>query len=559
MFSKIFRGKNLIISICISLIFLFMFVVPLQADKTDIIGIGMKNDLYTRAALNSPWLQVPNSGDVIGITIMNDGTILGIGMKNDLYTRAALNSPWLQVPNSGDVIGITIMNDGTILGIGMKNDLYTRATLNSPWVQVPNSGDVIGVTVMNDGAILGIGMKNDLYTRAALNSPWVQVPNSGDVIGVCAYKTVDSTGNYPYSLETQFESMPSINNKLAFNIPPGIDFGSFFPCKHLQGMARGTSAEGNPYFFLTKSGTPTGACSSDTVSPGELWIVQIGSRPLDREVLGSNRQQGEPPANDTLVSRVFLDDTSTDIRSNTWPGWRHPGGVQLGNSVLAVAIHSPSKPNMPMGGIMLIDLTEHESPIYLKTISGFGERELGGVNAVGVTQIPGGEHKGKYLFVVGGSKSPNLTFGISSGNDLRDPKLAINFYCDYPVPDGKKMLGESINLVKDTNREIYLISFSSNDELINEVPNWGNNYMWLFKISLISESQISVSFIAKWNISKNFGDYGDVNAAACAYTSPSGRLILYAACHSDYCQAFFWLAEAGCRDGYVKVGEFASR
>jgi hypothetical protein len=71
--------------------------------------------------------------------------ILGIGMDNELFTRATLFSPWVKVPNSGNVIGVTVMPNGTIVGIGMGNELFLRATLTSPWVKVPNSGSVIGV------------------------------------------------------------------------------------------------------------------------------------------------------------------------------------------------------------------------------------------------------------------------------------------------------------------------------------------------------------------------------------------------------------------------------
>ena len=77
------------------------------------------------------------------------GMILGIGEDNYLYTRATLNSNWIQVPNSSAVIGVTVMPDGTILGIGTDKYLYTRATLNSNWIQVPNSGMVIGVTILH--------------------------------------------------------------------------------------------------------------------------------------------------------------------------------------------------------------------------------------------------------------------------------------------------------------------------------------------------------------------------------------------------------------------------
>ena len=155
-----------------------------------ILGIGTDNTFWTRATLNSDWVQVPNSGYVLGATVLSDGTILGIGMDNTFWTRATLNSNWVQVPNSGYVMGATVMRDGTILGVGTDHTLWTRATLNSNWVQVPNSGAVTGVLAMRDGTLLGIGLDQYLWTRATLTSDWVQVPNSGRVIGVAQLTSV---------------------------------------------------------------------------------------------------------------------------------------------------------------------------------------------------------------------------------------------------------------------------------------------------------------------------------------------------------------------------------
>jgi hypothetical protein len=58
---------------------------------------------------------------------MPNGTILGVGTNNLLYTRANLNSNWVQVPNSCSVIGVTVMPNGTILGIGTDNMLWTKS------------------------------------------------------------------------------------------------------------------------------------------------------------------------------------------------------------------------------------------------------------------------------------------------------------------------------------------------------------------------------------------------------------------------------------------------
>jgi hypothetical protein len=39
-------------------------------------------------------------------TFMANETLLGIGMDHELYTRTALTSPWVEVPNSGSVLGV---------------------------------------------------------------------------------------------------------------------------------------------------------------------------------------------------------------------------------------------------------------------------------------------------------------------------------------------------------------------------------------------------------------------------------------------------------------------
>ena len=64
---------------------------------------------------------------MIGVTVLPNGTILGIGTDKLLYTRATLNSNWVQVPNSGSVIGVTVLPNGTILGIGTDKLLWTKS------------------------------------------------------------------------------------------------------------------------------------------------------------------------------------------------------------------------------------------------------------------------------------------------------------------------------------------------------------------------------------------------------------------------------------------------
>ncbi|WP_353929298.1 lamin tail domain-containing protein [Okeanomitos corallinicola TIOX110] len=168
--------------------------ITVMPDGT-IVGIGMDHQLWTRKTLTSNWEHIPNSGAVLGITAMPDGTIVGIGMDHQLWTRKTLTSNWEHIPNSGAVLGITVMPDGTIVGIGMNNQLYTRKTLTSNWEHIPNSGAVLGITVMPDGTIVGIGMNNQLWTRKTLTSNWEHIPNSGSVLGIVSYSRVAASAS----------------------------------------------------------------------------------------------------------------------------------------------------------------------------------------------------------------------------------------------------------------------------------------------------------------------------------------------------------------------------
>ncbi|MDJ1184774.1 lamin tail domain-containing protein, partial [Roseofilum casamattae] len=126
--------------------------------------------------------------------------------------------PWQHIPNSGAVLGITTMSDGTLVGIGMGNQLWTRETLTSPWQHIPNSGAVLGITTMSDGTLVGIGMGNQLWTRETLTSPWQHIPNSGSVIGIVSYpakpKVVITTISYKGEVKrTQSDEYIEIANQ----------------------------------------------------------------------------------------------------------------------------------------------------------------------------------------------------------------------------------------------------------------------------------------------------------------------------------------------------------
>lgn len=143
-----------------------------------IIGVGTNHQLYARATLNSKWNAIPNSGDIVAVSFMNDGTILGVGTDSQLRTRSTLYSEWKVVPNAHGFKSVTQLDDGTILGVGVDNQLWKRSSLIYNGQLVDNSGPVVWVTQMKDGNILAAA-GGKLKTRQALDSDWVLAPNKG--------------------------------------------------------------------------------------------------------------------------------------------------------------------------------------------------------------------------------------------------------------------------------------------------------------------------------------------------------------------------------------------
>ena len=57
--------------------------------------------------------------------------------------------------------------------------------------------------------------------------------------------------------------------------------------------------------------------------------------------------------------------------------------------------------------------------------------------------------------------------------------------------------------------------------------------------------------ISKKLLSKDTSTYGDAKAEAAVYVTPTGKLVLYMGCHSNY--------DVMTRNDYIKMGEFASK
>lgn len=142
----------------------------IQLQDNSYIGIGKSNyQLYQKTNLTDKSWNGPltNSGGVLAITQLKDGTLVCAGTDNSLYHKRNLTDKWnkLTCPESCCVIYISVFNDGTLVGVGTNGFIYTKENLISPWVLKDKSAVMLAITQMKDGTILGVGPNQILYKK----------------------------------------------------------------------------------------------------------------------------------------------------------------------------------------------------------------------------------------------------------------------------------------------------------------------------------------------------------------------------------------------------------
>jgi hypothetical protein len=142
----------------------------IQLQDNSYIGIGRTNyQLYQKTNLADKTWNGPltNSGGVLAITQLKDGTLVCAGTDNSLYNKRNLTDKWnkLTCPESCCVIYISVFNDGTLVGVGTNGFIYTKENLTSPWVLKDKSAVMLAITQMKDGTILGVGTNQILYKK----------------------------------------------------------------------------------------------------------------------------------------------------------------------------------------------------------------------------------------------------------------------------------------------------------------------------------------------------------------------------------------------------------
>lgn len=375
-------------------------------------------------------------------------------------------------------------------------------------------------------------------------------------------------------VESQFDALALRPDGLAFGIGTSPDPRI---CKHYQGMARINGPDGTPYMILSRSGNQPGgvgsiSCPFEDDDPGNLLIVRMGSRDTNGERLRSNRFVRDWPINGDI--HVPIGPTPPDYRDHVvttisfdgsdWDNYAHPGGMQVIEDVLVLAMEEPYDDSLPDNLFMFFDMSDPnpEDPVLL---SMWEPPDAGGffsAGLVGITPIrtPSGGCC-QYVIIAAGKENKNVRFYRSqptdeatSTTDLRSPALeweetgrftegqiesCLNthnplfplFSIDWHTGGGDAH--QMLNFVRQSGVDgpLYLVGarnttpFPSGDDMLD-----------LYRISLQESGAPEDCFIELINTthvtSKPFmggGDSANFAAAAGVYLSPSGELIVYAA------------------------------
>jgi hypothetical protein len=404
----------------------------------------------------------------------------------------------------------------------------------------------------------------------------------------------DSQTYFPPDLVGQVDGLARRADALGWHIGDSPDPSM---CYHYQGIARSTGP-GTPYFFVSKSGNFPGPicltwcgsipCTEVGDGPGTIQIVRMGSRGTDGERLRSNRivrnkQTGDsvPPAEDVVVKTITLDGT------NGWPNYGHPGGMQMLDDVLAVAIEKPysaEDADAHLNRILFIDVADPENPRPLSAVPILASENFS-AGVVAITRQP----NGIYLMIVTGQEGDRVKVYESYPNredgttDLRDPNLAfghkttwvpaenpVNPPCwsippseEYPQgwswgwPEGgtTDYAHQNLSFVREGGPDgpLYLIG-TRND---NALPGiFGDDMIDLYEVhwdgqtfGLGCPTQKKVDAVAASDGALIFETkIAEFGAAAGTYVSPTGELIVYSTEHDN-----------DGPGGTVKMGEFRLR
>lgn len=240
-------------------------------------------------------------------------------------------------------------------------------------------------------------------------------------------------------------------------LPEGLSDRSMM--KHIQGVAR------LPYRnVLVLSGNAGGG--------SYLYAVRMGTQPdrgeWTRNVACSGKRC-QVPGDDEMISVTHLS-----------AKYHHPGGIQAFGDIVAVGVdYKHGKPSF----VRFFDYKDPARPRELIHARIF--RKNLKADAVAITRVPSGWHKGKLLVVVHSNRAEQLDFYLSNGSDLRDPSLRFELHASWRAKARHMKLPhyQAIHLVAQCDGALYLFGTIKTKPFFG-LPWGGKDWLHAYQVEL---------------------------------------------------------------------------
>jgi len=221
-------------------------------------------------------------------------------------------------------------------------------------------------------------------------------------------------------VEAQFHPLAYRADALGFTV--GDDIVDPTTCKHYEGIARLQSADGTPYFVLTRSGLYVPPCFFTDDEPGSLTIVRMGSRDKNGERLRSNRLKRGVETEDSTSDPADLAISFRNFNgAGGWPRMGHPESMQVLGNILVVGVDTPltdSNSRSSTAPPMRVLFMNAADPEHLEIVNQFVPADMdfpenrepnGGI--VSITPLS----NRRYLLMITGASRAN--FGFDTFNE----------------------------------------------------------------------------------------------------------------------------------------------
>jgi hypothetical protein len=324
-------------------------------------------------------------------------------------------------------------------------------------------------------------------------------------------------------------------------------------CRHMQAVVRVDAPDGTPYLLVSRSGKDTGALCASGDPRANVYIVRMGSRDTNGERMRSNRMRRNqetthtpPDPADGVVDYMLFDGTTE------WPHYDHPGGMQVIDNVLVLALEE-GKSGQPSTKILFIDVSNPAAPRMLDNAFPAPTAKAG---VVGITPCGTGRPApmtcatGHYLLLVTGGDNDQLEFFESTTGDLTSRDLGWNHIDTW---DKSELIGgewppkhQTLHFIREGNLagKLYLAGARPAGRTVEGM--FADDYIDLYEVGLDNDAIQLTHVSTKHQTSHPTGEgiklgdevlYGarlaSFAAASGFHVTPGGELLFYATEHDN--------------------------